>query len=146
MVATIAVFVISSIGLTASAYYTDQVKKSLRTNSLVLSSSAIEELFSKNTLATETQPIVIVSDSSETGATQAATQVSKQTTTQAATQAETQAATQIATQTEAQAATQAATQTETPTASTAVPTEKIIKQDVDEADSGDRIDEVEEVD
>lgn len=68
MIAAIAVFVISSIGLTTAALTTDQMKKSSLTNIPVLGGLNSEELQKNNALASETQTIVIIPNDDQTTA------------------------------------------------------------------------------
>jgi len=68
MTAAIAVFVISSIGLTTTAFSADQMKKSSKTNTPALSGLTTEELHRNNALAAETQAIVIIPNADQTTA------------------------------------------------------------------------------
>ena len=64
--AAIAVIVISSIGISTTAFTADQMKKSSKTNTPALSGLTAEQLQSDSTLADATQPIVIVTDAEQT--------------------------------------------------------------------------------
>jgi len=68
MTAAIAVFVISSMGLTTTAFSADQMKKSSKTNTPALSGLTTEELHSNNALAAETRAIVIIPNADQTTA------------------------------------------------------------------------------
>ena len=118
MTAAIAVFVISSIGLTTAAFSSDQMKKSSKTNTPALSGLTTEELHSTYELAAETQAIVITQNADQT------TAASTAATTAASTAATTAPAATPAVQTETSdnddntdataAATTTAVQTNTP--------------------------------
>jgi len=68
MIAAIAVFVISSIGLTTAALSSDQLNKSSKTNTPALGGLTAEELQSNNAAASETTPIVIIPNDDQTDA------------------------------------------------------------------------------